>query len=201
MATRNLIVFDHPYGIGASENEPHNRSLCAAIYKSVREKLEARGEEVDVIDLIADGFDPVMSREDLVNWRLGKPANPQVEDYQNRMKSCDRLIFIFPIYWELMPASTKGFIDKVYAKDIMYQSGVGRFGMQTLVTDMEVVAITPMASPADLYIEKLGAPLVRAMKSSFCIKTEGKDFSWIPIDGANSRTPEDLQAAIEAIQI
>ena len=201
MATKNLIVFDHPYGIGASENEPHNRSLSAAIYKSVRAKLQARGEEVDVIDLIADGFNPVMSREDLINWRLGKPMSAQVEDYQNRMKACDRVIFIFPMYWELMPASTKGFIDKVYAKDIMYQSGTGRFGMQTLVPDMEVVAITPMASPAALYSEKLGEPLVHAMRNSFCIKTEGKGFTWVPVDQAHSRTPEELQAAIEAIAL
>lgn len=26
----NLIVFDHPFGIQASENEPHNRSFYAA---------------------------------------------------------------------------------------------------------------------------------------------------------------------------
>lgn len=30
VAMNNLIVFDHPYGIQASENEPHNRSFCAA---------------------------------------------------------------------------------------------------------------------------------------------------------------------------
>lgn len=201
MATRNLIVFDHPYGIAASENEPHNRSLCAAIFKSVRAKLLAQGDEVDVIDLIADGFNPVMSREDLVNWRLGKPMSPQVEDYQNRMKACDRLIFIFPMYWELMPASTKGFIDKVFAKGILYQPGAGRFGMQTLVPDMEVFAITPMASPAESYSQQLGEPLVKAMRTSFCIKTEGKSFTWIPIDQAHTRTPEELQAAIEAITL
>lgn len=201
MATKNLIVFDHPYGIEASENEPHNRSLCAAIFKSVRAKLLAQGENVDVIDLIADGFNPVMSREDLINWRLGKPMNAQVEDYQNRMRACDRLIFIFPLYWELMPASTKGFIDKVYAKDIMYQQGAGRFGMQTLVPDMEVVAITPMASPAALYSDHLGEPLVKAMRSSFCIKTEGAGFTWIPVDQVHMRAPEQLQAAIKGIAL
>ena len=31
----NLIVFDHPYGIQASENEPHNRSSCAAHFDEV----------------------------------------------------------------------------------------------------------------------------------------------------------------------
>lgn len=199
MATKNLIVFDHPYGISASENEPHNRSLCAAIFKLVRAKLLSQGEDVDVIDLIADGFNPVMNREDLVNWHLGKPMNEQVENYQNRMKACDRLIFIFPMYWELMPASTKGFIDKVYAKDIMYQSGAGRFGMQTLVPGMEVIAITPMASSAAVYSEHLGEPLVKALRTTFCIKTEGKGFTWMPIDQTHARSPEELQAAFEGI--
>lgn len=31
----NLIVFDHPYGIQASENELHNRSFCAVRQEEV----------------------------------------------------------------------------------------------------------------------------------------------------------------------
>lgn len=45
----NLIVFDHPYGTQASEDEPHNRSFCAALCKSVVNMLQARGEKVIVL--------------------------------------------------------------------------------------------------------------------------------------------------------
>ena len=43
VAMNNLIVFDHPYGTQASEDEPHNRSFCAALCKSVVNMLQARG--------------------------------------------------------------------------------------------------------------------------------------------------------------
>ena len=78
----NLIVFDHPYGTQASEDEPHNRSFCAALCKSVVNMLQARGEKVIVLDLQAEGFDPVMSAEELALWRKGIPVNKQVASYQ-----------------------------------------------------------------------------------------------------------------------
>ncbi|MBQ9953839.1 MAG: hypothetical protein IJO87_00190 [Eggerthellaceae bacterium] len=52
--TRTLVVLDHPYTYGSSKNEPHNRSFSAALCKSVIEKITARGEEADLIDLHAE---------------------------------------------------------------------------------------------------------------------------------------------------
>lgn len=57
------IVLDHPYGAQASENEPHNRSLCAALCKRLRASEEEHGRTVDLIDLAADAFDPAMSHK------------------------------------------------------------------------------------------------------------------------------------------
>ena len=40
-------------------------------------------------------------------------------DYQERLLKADEIVFIFPIWWEAMPAMTKGFFDKVIAKGII----------------------------------------------------------------------------------
>jgi NAD(P)H dehydrogenase (quinone) len=37
-----------------------------------------------------------------------------VGDYQARLKRADTLFFIFPVWWEVMPAMLKGFFDKVF---------------------------------------------------------------------------------------
>ncbi|MCF7522826.1 hypothetical protein L3X07_04570 [Levilactobacillus brevis] len=42
---------------------------------------------MDLIDLHADGFDPVMSAAELQLWRQGQPVNDQVADYQRRLRA------------------------------------------------------------------------------------------------------------------
>lgn len=183
---KTLVILDHPYGAQASENEPHNRSFCAALCKRLRISEEENGRKVDLIDLAADDFNPVMSRDDLVNWRQGVPMNPQVADYQRRMKEADRIVLIFPLWWELMPARMKGFIDKVYAKNILYtQNGNGKLGTSTLKKNAEVIAVTPMGTPTILYKLAFGKPVVKALKWGLCRKTGIRSFRWIPVSGVD----------------
>lgn len=104
-----VIVFDHPYGASASGNIPHRRSFSAALLASVTSGLTAAGHTLDLVDLQADRFNPVTSAEDLAAWRQRDTRDPLVQDYQRRLMEADHLIFIFPIWWETMPALTKGF--------------------------------------------------------------------------------------------
>lgn len=219
----NLIVFDHPYGIQASENEPHNRSFCAALCKALRHSLQANGDTVDVIDLHADGFNSVMSAEELVQWRAGIPMNGQVADYQRRFMEADRVIFIFPIWWMLMPAMTKGFIDKVYTKNILYhqepsvrgqqnglkntqgnhhqQQGKSLSGMRTFVPDCEIVMMTVMGAPPFLYKLVFGQPVVKAIQKGLCWKTGIKKFRWIPYSGVDKMTPQQRQKLLGEVHL
>ncbi|EQC2288624.1 NAD(P)H-dependent oxidoreductase, partial [Listeria monocytogenes] len=101
---RICIVFDHPYTGDASFNEPHNRSFSAALLLTAKETYEQAGYTVDIIDLHKDGFDPVMHKEDLIAWRKKEVDNPLVKNYQERIMTAEELLFIFPIWWEAMPA-------------------------------------------------------------------------------------------------
>lgn len=102
-----LIIFDHPYGSGASENILHNRSYSAALLAATIRGLRSSGHRIDLIDLHKDGFNPVMSASDLASWRTKEVIDPLIADYQQRLLEADHLIFIFPIWWEGMPAMMK----------------------------------------------------------------------------------------------
>ncbi|MEE1421690.1 MAG: NAD(P)H-dependent oxidoreductase [Eggerthellaceae bacterium] len=197
----NLIVFDHPYGTQASEDEPHNRSFCAALCKSVVNMLQARGEKVIVLDLQAEGFDPVMSAEELALWRKGIPVNKQVASYQQCVREADRLIFVFPIWWELMPAMTKGFIDKVYAKDVLYKQEKGLLGMKTLIPNCEVILMTPLGTPTLLYKLIFGKPVVNAIQRGLCMKTGIKKFRWLAYSNMDALSFEQRQKLLSSIRI
>lgn len=197
----SLIVFDHPYGTQASEDEPHNRSFCAALCKSVVNMLQARGEKVIVLDLQAEGFDPVMSAEEFALWRKGIPVNKQVASYQQCVREADRLIFVFPIWWELMPAMTKGFIDKVYAKDVLYKQEKGLLGMKTLIPNCEVILMTPLGTPTLLYKLIFGKPVVNAIQRGLCMKTGIKKFRWLAYSNMDALSFEQRQKLLSSIRI
>ncbi|WP_268913598.1 NAD(P)H-dependent oxidoreductase [Lentilactobacillus sp. SPB1-3] len=110
------IIFDHPYTATAYDNEPHHRSFSAALLQKIKDGVADNDNvSLDVIDLHADNFDPVMHEADLSTWRRRQPINEQVANYQERLLAADEIFFVFPIWWESMPAMTKGFIDKVIA--------------------------------------------------------------------------------------
>lgn len=198
----NLIVFDHPYTANACNNVVHHRSFSAALCKAIAEKLEARGETVDLIDLHADGFDPVMSEQDLMMWRKGQPMNDQVRDYQKRLLAAKRIIFIFPVWWELMPAMTKGFLDKVYAKNILYTQEKGSFKMATTLNpETEIVVVTTMGTPKLLYKFVFDKPVIKALQRGLCAKTGIKHFKWLAYAKVDELTYEQRQELLAQVEI
>src|ERR1700689_699368 len=116
-----LVVLDHPYTIASAENGPHRRSFSAAVASAAIRGARAAGHEVDLIDLAADGFQPAMTRADLTAWRQGGVVDPLVADYQRRLLAASHLAFVFPVWWEAMPAATKGFLDRVLTKGVVYE--------------------------------------------------------------------------------
>ncbi|MFD1411925.1 hypothetical protein [Lapidilactobacillus gannanensis] len=64
---KTVIIFDHPYTAAAYQNRPHQRSFLAALAHQVVNQLTAQKQMVDLIDLHADKFDPVMSATELAN--------------------------------------------------------------------------------------------------------------------------------------
>ena len=105
-----VIVFNHPY----------EGSYCNAVLGSVTKGLQKAQHEIDLIHLDKDNFNPVMTASDLKGFVERKPVDPQVMEYRQRLEQAEHLILIFPIWWELMPALTKGFIDKVIFPGVAY---------------------------------------------------------------------------------
>ncbi|MDC7241176.1 MAG: NAD(P)H-dependent oxidoreductase [Spirochaetales bacterium] len=121
---KTLVIYTHPY----------EKSFNAAILDRVLSCLD----EPDLIDLYADKFNPVMSREDLSVYSHGASKDPKVEKYQKRIAAAERLVFIFPIWWYDAPAMLRGFFDKVLLKDFAFDDSTGFDGL----LDHEVLLFT-----------------------------------------------------------
>jgi len=186
-----LIIFDHPYTATASENIPHHRSFSAALLGSVSKGLLSGGHQIDLIDLHADGFNPVMSAEELAAWRQMKTLDPLVNDYQRRLFEADHIIFIFPVWWESMPAMTKGFLDKVFSKGIIYEEPKpGRPFVNKLSKLKGVSLLTVMATPGFIYRWIFGNPITKIIFRGTFRKMGFHKLKWFNYAGMDSRLLE-----------
>jgi NAD(P)H dehydrogenase (quinone) len=100
-----LVVFDHP----------RRASFCGAVLDSLVAGLVAAGHEPEIADLRAEGFDPRLPPEDEPDWNdADKVYSDAVLAEQARMMRNDALAFVFPVWWWSLPATTKGWIDRVW---------------------------------------------------------------------------------------
>jgi len=186
-----VIVFDHPYGASASENIPHRRSFSAALLAAVTRGLLAGGHTVDLIDLQADGFNPVTTAEDLAAWRQKMTRDPVAAGYQKRLMKADHLIFIFPIWWETMPALTKGFLDKVFVKGIVFDEvKPGRPFLCQLPRLKGVTLLTVMSTPGFVYRWILGNPVTKILFRGTFRKMGIHNLRWFNFSGMENLSLE-----------
>ena len=189
-----VIIFDHPYGASASENIPHRRSYSAALLAAVTRGLVANGHSIDLIDLHADGFNPVTSASDLAAWRQKMTHDPLAANYQQRLIAADHIIFIFPIWWESMPALTKGFIDKVFVKGILfYEPKPGRPFVSLLPNIKGVSLLTVMSTPNFVYKWIFGNPITKILFRGTFRKMGIHKLKWYNYSGMEHRSLEKRQ--------
>ncbi len=196
-----MLVLDHPYGAAAWQDVPHQRSLTSALAHAARNGLERAGHEVDLVDLHADSFDPVMSAEDLVAWRAGTVVDRQVADYQRRLMAADHLVFAFPVWWESMPALTKGFFDKVLGKGIVYrQSSKGLRPMAHRTRLTGVTLVTVMSTPTPVYRTVFGNPMTKIVFRGTFRKIGVRNLTWLNHGGLDRKTAQHRRRAVERVE-
>ena len=175
------IVYNHPY----------EKSFCHALLEKTKEDALKSGHEVDIIDLISDGFNPVMRSEDLLGFIKHNPADSLVVEYINRIKQADYLVFIFPIYWELMPAMMKGFFDKVICPGAFFDYKKSGFGMYNLMSNLKkITIITTMNTPKLIYRFIYGNSLKYALVKGTFKKIGIKNVDWISFNMVKSSSKE-----------
>lgn len=200
---RVVLVFDHPYGAGASENVPRRRSFSAALAAAATRGLERAGHEVDLIDLVTDGFNPVMSATDLAAWRSGKIIDPLAADYQHRVMGADHLVFAFPVWWEAMPAGTKGFLDKVLTKGIVFSETRGLRPFENHLEHLRgVTLITTMSMPGLglAYRWFFGAPATKILLRGTFAKIGVRNLRWFNYVSPDARSETQRKRLLTALE-
>lgn len=104
-----LIVYAHP----------NSKSFNAAIRETLENELKAKGHEVRTRDLYQIGFNPVLTANDFIQLQQGNVLY-DVKAEQDEIRWADTLIFVYPTWWENMPAILRGYIDRVFSSGFAY---------------------------------------------------------------------------------
>ncbi|MEM9437662.1 MAG: NAD(P)H-dependent oxidoreductase [Pseudomonadota bacterium] len=107
---RALVVYCHP----------KEGSYNSAVRDTVMGRLHRAGVEVRLRDLYAEGFQPVLTREEWVGYEDCETNQKPVESYVRDLKWCDTLIFVYPTWWYGLPAILKGWLDRVLIPDVAF---------------------------------------------------------------------------------
>jgi len=99
-----LVVYCHPV----------EGSFCSAMRDAAISGLRAAGHTVDVIDLAAEQFNPVMSTSEWNTYQQGNGDIPiGLERDVALVKSAEIIVFVYPTWWGGLPAQLKGWLERV----------------------------------------------------------------------------------------
>ncbi len=94
--------------------------LCRHLVERTIARIEERGDEWRMHDLLADGFDPVLRmREDQATAVAATAEeDPLLHRYQQDILWADCFVIVQPVWWFGPPAILKGWVDRVLVDGI-----------------------------------------------------------------------------------
>jgi NAD(P)H dehydrogenase (quinone) len=134
---RHLVIVAHP----------RLNSLTMRLAHAYVEELASRGHQHTLHDLYRMEFDPVLTNAEIEQPR--SPATPpEVLQAQQDVQAAEAITVIYPLWWLSMPAILKGYIDRVFARGVAYESRQGQ--VHALLTGKKCVLVTLSGAPLAL---------------------------------------------------
>ena len=194
---KTLIIYNHPY----------EGSFCSAIREAVKSGLRKGRHQCKVINLDKDRFDPVMREKDLKAFKLRGEEDLTIVDgvdtkvlrYKKKLEWAERIVMIFPIWWMTTPAMIKGFIDKVIFPGIAYKMEGNRL-VSTLSNLKQVVIISTMNTPADIYRNEFDNSLEGSLIKGTFNKIGIHDIKWISLNMVSTSGDEKRWLWLDEIE-
>lgn len=134
---KTLVIYTHP----------NHQSLSYAFLQKVIQgsKENPQIEEIKVLDLYEEGFNPVLVFNEQKR-RRDMHADPDLIIYREQILWADQLVFVYPIWWGRPPAMLMGYIDQLFASEFAYREKGGLLP-EGLLRGKSVVCISTMKGP------------------------------------------------------
>jgi putative NADPH-quinone reductase len=189
---RLLIVYCHP--------DPE--SFNAALRDTVIAAAEGAGHEVKLIDLHAEGFDPVMGREERAGYHTPGENEAPVRAHLDRVLWAEGIVFVYPTWWYGQPAMLKGWLDRVLVPHVTFRLPNEEHGMGPGLLNIRLIGVvTTLGSPWWLWTLAIGAPgrkvLLRGIRA---ICNPRCRTLWLGLHGMDTTTAAERAAFLARVR-
>ena len=166
-------------------------SFSRSVVKAVGEGLDKKLKAYELIDLYGENFNPIMTAEGEKLYCEGKPSDELVTKYQKILKDTDEIIFVFPIWWNNVPAMLKGFFDKVFIKEFAFTEENNR--PKGLLTNIKSGLVITTSETDAAYIKNdLGNPIENTIIKATLEVAGMSNIKWINNNMASENKEEFL---------
>lgn len=173
---RALVVYCHP----------REGSFSSALRDVAIRGLERAGHEVNVADLAALQFDPVMHHDEWHSYReLRTDVPSDLRWHVDAVRDAEILVFVYPTWWSGLPAQLKGWLERVMMPGVGFTLDESRRVRPGLSHVRRIVVVSTYGSPwsyVKLVNDNGRRILTRALRLSCSRRTRVKHLGLYAMD-------------------
>lgn len=187
---RCLVVYAHPVA----------ESYCAALRDRVMLTLRDAGHEVQLIDLYAEGFDPVLSRQGRLDYHTPGDNEHGIESHLERLHWAEALIFVYPTWWYSLPAMLKGWLDRVWIPHVTFTMPTANQPIRGKMQHIRRLAIVTTAGSSRLWLALMGNPGQRTIMRGLRVLCSPRCRTlWLAHHKIDTSTPASRAAFLDRV--
>jgi putative NADPH-quinone reductase len=171
--TRALVLYAHPC----------DDSFAAALRDVVTGTLSKRGWEVDLCDLYAENFNPLLSPAERRGYHDTATNTLPVQDHVDRLRAAQALLFVHPVWNFGFPAILKGYTDRVFLPGITFRIENGR--VRPAMTHIRKLAAVTTYGASRIRATLAGDPPRRVMSRAFRHACQPDSFRYMALYDMN----------------
>lgn len=181
-----VIINGHP------DKESYNHALGER-YKKGALSGEREVKEILLSDM---QFNPVLP----YGYRKRIELEADLSDAWEKIRWADHLVWIYPLWWGFIPASLKGFIDRLFLPGFTYQPQSGSPFPRPLLKGKTAEIICTMDTPVWYYKYVLGPKATQILKKSIFAFCGLKNIRTTYLAVIKSSTEEQRQKWLEKVE-
>jgi putative NADPH-quinone reductase len=178
--------------------EPDAGSICHEAADRVSDALGARGHEVTMRDLHAEGFRAEMNSVERDAYHGDRPIrDPLVEEHAALVGEARILVFIYPTVLSTLPAVMKGWLERVLVPGVGFvldHRQKVRPGLQQVRRIVGISTYQERRLDVKVTHDNGRRTITRAVRMSAGLRTTT---AWVPLYSAGDATPEQRREFLD----
>ena len=176
-------------------------SFGATLRDTAVATLTDAGHEIDLLDLYAERFDPVLSREAHALHLAAPSTKPEIEHHVVRLRWAEALVFVYPTWWSGQPAMLKGWMDRVLVEGVAFTLPPGAKSIKPMLRHVRRLAVVTTHGSSKLVNAVQGESgkrvILRGLRSLCHPLARSK---WVAMYGVDDSTEEDRLRFVERVE-